>query len=106
MGELTTFSMLASPLTKHRNIASTNHFPKLAKPKKFASSKYLKHSNSHAAHWSPKSKAIIQKIFISARNLVKLEMVKVTNGVLEMISKHLGNMKHLTIDLNNPNENE
>eukprot|EP00090_Calanus_glacialis_P008031 TRINITY_DN16388_c0_g1_i1.p1 TRINITY_DN16388_c0_g1~~TRINITY_DN16388_c0_g1_i1.p1 ORF type:complete len:809 (-),score=191.03 TRINITY_DN16388_c0_g1_i1:67-2454(-) len=106
MGELTTFSMLASPLTKHLNIASTNHFPKLAKPKKFASSKYLKHSNIHAAHWSPKSEAIIQKIFISAPNLVKLEMVKVTNSVLEMISKHLGNLKYLTIDLDNPNENE
>ena len=97
--------MLTSRLTKHLNIASSNHFPKLAKPKKFASSKYLKHSNIHAAHWSPKSEALLLKIFSSAPNLVKLEMVKVTNSVLEMVSKHLRNLKYLTVDLGKQNLN-
>jgi len=106
LGELTTFAILVSPLTKHINIASTSHFPKLAKPKKFATTKYLKHSNIHAAHWSPKSVAIIHKLLASSPNMVKLEMVKVTNELLEFISQHLPNLKNLTVDLDNPDENE
>ena len=108
-GELATFAILASSLTQHLTIASTNHYPKMAKlPGLRASSspKYLKQTNFHSSHWSPKSEALICKILSHTENLVKLEIVKVNNEILEAIAQSLRHLRHLAVELDNQKENE
>ena len=108
-GELATFAILTSKLTSHLTLASTNHCPKLAKTslrRQSSSPKYLKHTNFHMSHWSPKSQALISKILTNCTNLVKLEIVKVNNNILETISSNLRLLKHLAVELDNQGENE
>ena len=108
-GELATFSILASELTQHLSLASNNHYPRVAKTpgrRPSSSPKYLKHTNFHSSCWSPRSVALISKIFSSSTNLVKLEIVKVNNELLETIASCLRNLKHLAVELDNQTENE
>jgi len=108
-GELATFAVLASSLTHHLTIASTNHYPKMAKTPGLRSSsspKYLKQTNFHSSHWSPKSEALICNILSYTENLVKLEIVKVNNEILEAIAQSLKHLRHLAVELDNQKENE